>query len=302
MKGAVAEQNYWPGYLDALINVILNLLFLVALFAMGLVMLNFQMMAQQAQLSNLAAAGSSGPALAVQSQQIIEGMGLGAAEKARLTNRLATMDVQAMVDRRRQLDAQRQRVALQEGKAAAEGQALRPAETGQDKARREDTQRQLADLERQLKEASEKLQQAQSRPLPAPALRGATGSEPITEFRVAARVAQVPAAEALALLTRSLGRVQAVWEFAPAELSWAGHRPAPLGYEAADKSRTWRLVVFTETDNPRILRESFARAQAVRERLIQDGYGKEQIQVELKPAAAEGVSETAYRWVFMVRQ
>ena len=23
MKGAVAEQNYWPGYLDALINVML---------------------------------------------------------------------------------------------------------------------------------------------------------------------------------------------------------------------------------------------------------------------------------------
>ena len=40
MRGAVAEQNYWPGYLDALINVMLNLLFLVAVFAIGLVLLN----------------------------------------------------------------------------------------------------------------------------------------------------------------------------------------------------------------------------------------------------------------------
>ena len=47
------EQNYWPGYLDALINVMLNLLFLVAIFAIGLVLLNLESFTRQNQISRL---------------------------------------------------------------------------------------------------------------------------------------------------------------------------------------------------------------------------------------------------------
>lgn len=36
------EVNYWPAYVDALINVVLNLLFLVGVFTIGLVSLNGQ--------------------------------------------------------------------------------------------------------------------------------------------------------------------------------------------------------------------------------------------------------------------
>ena len=53
MKLVPADQNYWPGYLDALINVLLNLLMLVAVFAMGLVSLNLQVFTQEQQLSKL---------------------------------------------------------------------------------------------------------------------------------------------------------------------------------------------------------------------------------------------------------
>jgi len=34
------EINFWPAYVDALINVVLNLLFLVGVFTIGLVSLN----------------------------------------------------------------------------------------------------------------------------------------------------------------------------------------------------------------------------------------------------------------------
>ena len=40
--GKFNEINYWPAYVDALINVVLNLLFLVGVFTIGLVTLNGQ--------------------------------------------------------------------------------------------------------------------------------------------------------------------------------------------------------------------------------------------------------------------
>lgn len=47
------EINFWPGYVDALINVLLNLLFLVGIFTVGLVMLNVQVVEAQRKLSEL---------------------------------------------------------------------------------------------------------------------------------------------------------------------------------------------------------------------------------------------------------
>lgn len=40
--GDAGDVNYWPAYVDALINVVLNLLFLVGVFTIGLVSLNAQ--------------------------------------------------------------------------------------------------------------------------------------------------------------------------------------------------------------------------------------------------------------------
>ncbi len=41
-RGKMASSNYWPGYVDALTNVVLNLLFLVAIFAMGVFSLGME--------------------------------------------------------------------------------------------------------------------------------------------------------------------------------------------------------------------------------------------------------------------
>lgn len=42
---ALEETSYWPGYVDALVNVVLNILFLVGLMAVGLVTINLEALA-----------------------------------------------------------------------------------------------------------------------------------------------------------------------------------------------------------------------------------------------------------------
>jgi hypothetical protein len=79
MSAALKEEtNYWPGYVDALINVLLNLLFLVGIFTVGLVTLNSQALILQkaaAQLRvNEMLEGSSGKQRQDKAQQILLNM------------------------------------------------------------------------------------------------------------------------------------------------------------------------------------------------------------------------------------
>ena len=54
MSNSVKEEvNYWPGYVDALVNVVLNLLFLVGVFTIGLVSLNMEAVLAQQKLARL---------------------------------------------------------------------------------------------------------------------------------------------------------------------------------------------------------------------------------------------------------
>ncbi|OZI41468.1 hypothetical protein CEK29_16215 [Bordetella genomosp. 5] len=54
------ENNYWPGLVDALVNVLLNLLFIVALMAMAIGTLGLQIASHPEEAALLAAASSSG--------------------------------------------------------------------------------------------------------------------------------------------------------------------------------------------------------------------------------------------------
>ncbi len=47
------EINFWPAYVDALINVVLNLLFLVGVFTIGLVVLNGEAFNQEKKMAQL---------------------------------------------------------------------------------------------------------------------------------------------------------------------------------------------------------------------------------------------------------
>ncbi len=49
-KRKIEETSFWPGYVDALVNVVLNILFLVGLLAVGLVSLNFDSLGKNKEL------------------------------------------------------------------------------------------------------------------------------------------------------------------------------------------------------------------------------------------------------------
>ena len=109
------EQNYWPGYLDALINVMLNLLFLVAIFAIGLVLLNMEGMTQDYQIARLNA----------QAQEVVDEIGLEQSRRDELLQKVQKLDIAAILANQRELDRRQQAALLsaQSVKSTAPSQA-----------------------------------------------------------------------------------------------------------------------------------------------------------------------------------
>lgn len=70
------EINFWPGYVDALINVLLNLLFLVGIFTVGLVALNAEALLVQKKAAQLRIAehleGARGQERVVKAQALLQ--------------------------------------------------------------------------------------------------------------------------------------------------------------------------------------------------------------------------------------
>lgn len=320
MRGAVVEQNYWPGYLDALINVMLNLLFLVAVFAIGLLLLNTQSISQQRKLEQM---GSD-------RMQLFEEMGLTEAEKEILSDRLDKLDVNAMVERRRLLDLNSKEVAkkeqsISEIKKQTESAASAASAATQTQPELADTRQallnrlkeknaRLAELDIELKALNDRLaqgrrQQAAVQASVAPPVQAAVVPpqaqaelRQVVDFRLTGRGQELPSSDTLNALKQALGAEPlAVWEFGAEEFAWSARKGLPKGYTAANKSQAWKLVVFADFDNQRILRESFARGQATREWMVQDGHARDQIQLELKPTKQlPGLDEVAFRHVFLV--
>jgi hypothetical protein len=58
-KFELATTNYWPGYVDALTNVVLNLLFMVAIFSMGVFSLGMQSSRLTEMLAQMSATKSA---------------------------------------------------------------------------------------------------------------------------------------------------------------------------------------------------------------------------------------------------
>ena len=101
------EQNYWPGYLDALINVMLNLLFLVAIFAIGLLLLNMEGMNQQDQISRLNE----------QAKEVVDEIEMEQTRRDELLQKIQKLDIAAILANQRELDLRRQ-AALLSGRPA----------------------------------------------------------------------------------------------------------------------------------------------------------------------------------------
>jgi hypothetical protein len=124
----------------------------------------------------------------------------------------------------------------------------------------------------------------------------------IIDLRVAGRPLSAQLVDTLTLVRPLLGAApQAIWEYDPDEFAWSPGKALPLGYAAADKASGWTLVIFADVDNPRVLREAFARANGTREAMVRDGYVRSRVLVELKSTRdLPALREQAYRKVFMV--
>ncbi len=307
MNAATLKQDYWPGYLDALVNVMLYLLLLVGSFALGMVALTLYSTQQQQQLSFLGA----------RSEQLVEQMGLSEGEKAQMAARLASLDIEAIVQRREQLDRARQleaaRLAQQRLQQQQQAMQLRRPEplsapNGQDTARQAALEAQKAELSKRLtaidQEYAELLVLLEREKRQLAQVRRSEPVKPVelvTDVRV---VNRVPASTAGVSTPGSAlfgAAPRAVWVFDASQFIWTADKPLPADFSEADRANGWSLVVHADTGNSRITRESFARVNSVREALVQQGFTRERIKVEVRSIDGVAVKdERLFRTVYML--
>lgn len=312
MRAPALQQDYWPGFLDILVNVMLYMLLLVGSFALGAVALTLHSMQQRQQLSFL----DSDKTLAMQA------MGLDEADRGRLMLRLESLDVQAMVNRREALDRGRQlaenrqrdlqrELALRQAQAqpASPVQSKQPTQSSQEQALVQikqqylDSEMRLAVLTDQLRSAQSGLTQAKQALAANAQARRSEVTPRVSDFRVSGPSRAATGERSLAfLLAEQLGREpSAVWVFAADELLWPQAKVPPISGMSLSDQMPWLLLIFADTANPRIVRESFARVNSVRQTLIDRGFEKERIKVEVRPhEASTGLDERLYRSVFML--
>ena len=326
MRSTVLQQDYWPGYLDALVNVMLYLLLLVGSFALGMVALTLHSMEQQQQLSFLGGgtggAGGGTAALQERASQIVGEMNLSEAEKALMSARLSQMDITAMVRRREELDRERQleeqrevqrqraqQLAQQQVQDKNERVAVEPTPPKNSLVRdlkADQLKAQLNALEDEYQNAmaaldrEKRLSQQQREAQPPQKV-----NEVIFDLRVTARATSSGGSSAGGrdVPARLFDRdPKVVWEFESNQFLWGADKPVPDTLADANVSASWKLVIFADTDNSRIMRESFARINSVREALVRQGFARELIKVEVRPLQSAPVKdERLLRTVFMLQ-
>lgn len=313
MSAQAQTQDYWPGFLDILVNVMLYLLLLVSSFALGSVALTLHSMQQQFQLSFL----DVGKAVEVQAASLSE------EDRNRLMARLESLDIEAMLKRREELDrqrqlletrrkeverelAQRQQRAAQEARQASRSRPDRES-VQQDLERlqqqRTDYEFTLASLGVELSAMQRNLSQASQALLLQKQSQQAKSERSESNFRVSSILGSLGVGEELEVMVeRRLGSsVVAVWEFEPGELMWSAAKVPPISGMALNLRGPWRVVTLTDTGNVRLVRESFARVNSVRDVLIARGFTRESIKVEvLDFNAADGADGRLFRTVLML--
>jgi hypothetical protein len=310
MRAASLQQDYWPGYLDALVNVMLYLLLLVGSFALGMVALTLHSMQQQQQLSFLGE----------RTEKLVEQMDLTDGEKAQMSERLASLNIEAMVQRRAELDRERQleAVRLEQQRLQAEQQAvpvrravspaapsveLNAAQQVAQAAQKAELSKQLSFADREYtelvalleKEKKQLEQMRQSVPV--------KPVELVTDLRVSNRgpgsAVTSGSSGSEALFTSP---PKSTWIFDTTQFIWSAGKAMPSELTDADRANAWKLVIHADTTNSRITRESFARVNSVREVLVQQGFIRERIKVEVR--SIEGIAvkdERLFRTVYMLQ-
>lgn len=314
MRSSTLEQDYWPGYLDALVNVMLYLLLLVGSFALGMVALTLHSMKQQQQLSFLGASDSvqGAPTLQGRASQIVGQMNLTDAEKSLISARLSAIDIDAMVRRREELDRQLQLEQLREAQRQ-QAKRLVAEDAGTAAERTPPTSKRAPDprvdqLKAQLNLVEEEYQSTlqvldRERRLGLSSSPAPKANEVIFDLRVAAK----PTGTASSGSKESQGRLfdrdpKVIWEFESSQFLWGADKPVPDALADANTAASWKLVIFADTNNSRVVRESFARVNSVREALVRQGFARELIKVEVRPfQSLQFKDERLLRTVFMLQ-
>jgi hypothetical protein len=276
-------------------------------------------MEQQQQLSFLdgRSEGVASAALQERATQIIEEMNLTESEKAIMSARLGQIDIEAMVRRREELDRERQLEELREAQhqraqqlaqdkservaaepAPAKTTVMRDAKADQLKAQLaaldEEYQSALAVLERERRLSQQQREASPQKP-----------NEVIVDLRVTAKTPSTssPGAGGRDIPSRLFYRdPRVIWEFESTQFLWGADKPVPDALADANVSASWKLVIFADTDNSRIMRESFARVNSVREALVRQGFARELIKVEVRSLQGAPVKdERLLRTVFMLQ-
>ena len=252
------EQNYWPGYLDALINVMLTLLFMVAIFAIGLVLLNSQIQAKRSQID----------IMAEHAKEVLDGLDLDQTKR----EALLAKTVQAQVH--------------------ASTAAVNPQDATLDvaglTAELRDRRQRLAQMDQDILQTQTQWDQEKVRRQSTTQSEAEVHSERVIDFRVAAKTERMvaPAPKPTEAVWAHTGlQVQLVWAFDAHELNWPPNRPVPVGLADLRRTDNWRLVGYARPDNNREAREVFARLKSVREQLIRQGFARDRIGIELRSTA-----------------
>jgi hypothetical protein len=317
MKAASLKQDFWPGYLDVMVNVMLYLLLLVASFALGLVALTLHSMQQQQQLFVLGAG----------SLPTAQGMGMDEQERARVFARLDSLNIQEMVRRREALENQRR---LREASPPLPQKdlrlAVRPPEVVQPAVLPPAPARKPAprvalempstaadginDVQTRLKSVEDEYQLIQTvldrenRQLSQLKARTQLPAQPVVQdFQVMVKSLVDPSRSADEAYVRFLQKSpKAIWAFPAEQFIWAADAALPEGVAQADRAPVWLLVIYADLENSRITRESFARIISVRETLVRQGFVRESIKVEVRSVDKGGLrDERLFRTVFMLQ-
>lgn len=280
------ETNYWPGYVDALINVLLNLLFLVGIFTVGLVTLNAEVLIAQKKAAelrmNALLEGSTGQARQNKAKALLDAMPKPVQE---------AQTPQEPTYMLREIRVRRGVPVVSEAAMAL------PAPVGEHVG----------------EHVGAHVAQAQAAPLGVAAATATAPAQPVKpvppapqapapqEARNAAVTitTQATPAQERAPAAHASGAVLAKFVFGINEYALGAQTAMPGAIEAGAQS--FQLLVEADPGNPRVTREAFARLVAVRDFLAKNGISLSKMQVRIAaPVGSAGAQADAERTVLVI--
>jgi hypothetical protein len=250
------ETNYWPGYVDALINVVLNLLFLTSVFAVGFVSLNADLFAA--------------------AQKIAEAK---AREIMALRDGLVLQDHDAPP----RVPVPVRPVVVLSARSPSAPLPLSPAPT--------------PPQEQQVRVYELRFLSSQPERAGRVAVAAGTASFDTSNSLELGRQRAKQSTDYPDRLSglHVLGKVV----FAQQQFDLP-HNQVPPALDSSDSAVGWTLLVMTDKDNPRLMREAFERLTAVRASYIRSGQDAHKFQMQIKSTSSEladGIGSDQVVWV-----